>query len=314
MRCWSWPSVTQRFVPLPPGRHAGARKLINDGSSAEACVSPSTRPSQSSGSSRQWQIIAILAPTLVAGGCSAAGSAPAALAPRRPAAGSGIPAATSPPRPDAGRADFTVSGSVSVRPNPSQDTHARAPAAACQPQKFRRDEALGLAASAGFTSAGAPVSAALLAHFLAGTGTAMHFGARSQISREARATSAFQDLNRHIQAAALNQLRAGTLHARLTGSALPRIRFGPLNSSQDLYLGFRGTQGLDIRGTGTITNRRYTGRLTYVIHDSYGFPPQDQLLGVGTAMRYLQVDCGSPPTQGGARWFPDSITITVPFG
>jgi hypothetical protein len=30
-------------------------------------------------------------------------------------------------------------------------------------------------------------------------------------------------------------------------------------------------------------------------------------------MRYLQVNCGNPPTPGGARWFPDSITITVPF-
>jgi hypothetical protein len=98
----------------------------------------------------------------------------------------------------------------------------------------------------------------LLAHFLAGPGTAMHFGAGSQISREARASSAFQDLNRRIQAAALSQLRAGTAHVRLTGSALPTIRFSLLNSSQDLYLGFRGTQGLDIRGTGTMTDRRYT--------------------------------------------------------
>ena len=200
-----------------------------------------------------------------------------------------------------------------MRPGPSQDTHAQAPAAACQPQKFRRDEVLGQAASAGFTSAGAPVSAVLLTHFLAGTGTAMHFGAGSQISREARGSSAFQDLNRHVQAAALSQLRAGTSQVRLTGSALRTIRFGLLNSSQDLYLGFRSTQGLDIRGSGTITDRRYTGRLTYVIRDRYGFPPQDQLLGVGTAMRYLQVDCGNPPTRGGARWFPDSITVTVPF-
>ena len=191
-------------------------------------MSPSTRPGQPSGSSRQWQIIAILA--LVAGGCSAAGSAPAALAPRRTAAGSGMTAATSPPRPDAGRVDFTVSGSVPVRPSPSQDTHAQAPAAACQPEKFRRDEDRGQAAAAGFTSVGAPVSAVLLDHFLAGTGTAMHFGAGTQISREVRASSAFQDLNRHIQAAALSQLRAGTAQVRLTGSALRAIRFGLQNS------------------------------------------------------------------------------------
>ena len=141
-------------------------------------------------------------------------------------------------------------------------------------------------------------------HFLAGTGTEMRFGARSQISQEARTSRAFQDLNRHIQAAAASQLRTGQSRVRLTGPALRTIRFGLPGSSQDLYLGFRGTQGLDIDGTGTMTDVGYSGSLTYVIRDSYGFPPEDQLLGIGTAMRYLQVNCGNPPTRGGARWFP----------
>jgi hypothetical protein len=200
-----------------------------------------------------------------------------------------------------------------VPPGPSQDTHAQDPAAACQPGKLRRDDALGNATAAGFALARAPVSATLLAHFLAGTGTAMHFGAGSHIAREARASSAFQGLSRHIQAAVLSQLRAGRSHVQLTEPALRTIRFALPASSRDLYLGFRGTQGLDVRGTGTITGHMYTGRLTYVIHDSYGFPPRDQLLGFGPAMRYLQVNCGNPPTPGGAHWFPDSITITVPF-
>jgi hypothetical protein len=30
-------------------------------------------------------------------------------------------------------------------------------------------------------------------------------------------------------------------------------------------------------------------------------------------MRYLQTVCGAPQHSGGARWFPDSITVTVPF-
>jgi len=30
-------------------------------------------------------------------------------------------------------------------------------------------------------------------------------------------------------------------------------------------------------------------------------------------MRYLQTACGAPQHQGGARWFPDTITVTVPF-
>ena len=141
----------------------------------------------------------------------------------------------------------------------------------------------------------------------------MHFGAGSQISQEAQASSAFQSLNRDIQAAVRSQLKAGRSHVRLTGPALRTIRFAPPASSHDLYLGFRGTQGLDVRGTGTVTDRRYTGRLTYVIRDSYGFPPRDQLLGFGPAMRYLQVNCGNPPTPGGAHWFPDSIAVTVPF-
>jgi hypothetical protein len=200
-----------------------------------------------------------------------------------------------------------------VQPGPSQDTHAQDPATACRPEKFRRDENLGKVTAAGFAFAGAPVAATLLAHFLAGTGTAIHFGAGSQISREARASGAFQSLNRHIQAAVLRQLRAGRSHVRLAGPALRAIRFAPPASSHDLYLGFRGTQGLDVRGTGTITGHRYTGRLTYVIHDSYGFPPRDQLLGFGPAMRYLQADCGNPPTPGGAHWFPDSIAVSVPF-
>jgi hypothetical protein len=274
-------------------------------------VSPSMRPGRPTGGSCQWQIAAIVASALVAGGCAAAGSAPAAVVPRRPAAGSGTRPATKPPEP--ARPGFTVSGSVPVQPSPSQDTHAQDPAAVCRPQKFRRDEALGQATAVGFTFTGAPVSAVLLAHFLTGTGTAMHFGAGTLISREARASGAFHNLNRHIQAAVLSQLRAGTSQVRLTGSALRPIRFGLSTSSQDLYLGFRGTQGLDVRGTGTMTNRRYTGRLTYVIRDSYGFPPRDQLFGIGTAMRYLQADCGRPPAQGGAHWFPDSITVNVPF-
>jgi hypothetical protein len=276
-------------------------------------VNPSARPDQLSGRRCRWQVIAVVFSALVAGGCSAAGSAPAPPASRDPAAGPGTPAASNHPRRGPGSADFSISGAVPVQPGPSQDTHAHNPGTACQPGKFRRDQALGQATAAGFALAGAPVSATLLAHFLAGTGTAMHFGAGSQISREARVSSAFQGLNRHIQAAVLSQLRAGRSNVQLTGPELRTIRFALPASSQDLYLGFRGTQGLDVRGTGTMTDRGYTGSLTYVIRDSYGFPPRDQLLGFGPAMRYLQVNCGNPPTPGGARWFPDSIAVTMPF-
>jgi hypothetical protein len=276
-------------------------------------VSSPARPGQPSGRSCRWLIVVVASLAPVAGGCSAAGSAVLAHSPRHPAAGAGTPAAASHSRRVADSADFTVSGAIPVPPGPSQNTHAQDPAAACQPAKLRNDQALGKAAAVGFVLAGAPVSATLLAHFLEGKGTAMHFRAGSRIAREARASSAFHSLNRRIQAAVLSQLRTGRSHVQLTEPALHTISFAAHASARDLYLGFRGTQGLDVRGTGTSTGHRYTGRLTYVIRDSYGFPSRDKLLGFGPAMRYLQVNCGNPPARGGAHWFPDSITITVPF-
>src|SRR5690242_2864428 len=83
--------------------------------------------------------------------------------------------------------------------------------------------------------------------------------------------------------------------------------------SSDLYWGFRGTQGLTVTGRGARENGRYAGTLSYVIRDSYGFPVGDTLDGFGPPMRYLQTVCGAPRHAGGAHWFPDTITVTVPF-
>ena len=127
-----------------------------------------------------------------------------------------------------------------------------------------------------------------------------------------RASQVFRALNAAIQSGVLARLRAGQQHVQLAGSELTPPRFGSAGS-QDLYLSFRGTQGLTIRGAGTISHGRYAGHLTYVIRDSYGFSASDRLRGVGTAMRYLQTTCGHPPVSGGAHWFPDSVTVTVPF-
>ena len=66
-------------------------------------------------------------------------------------------------------------------------------------------------------------------------------------------------------------------------------------------------------GRGSRENVRYTGTLSYVIRDSYGFPASDTLHGFGAPMRYLQTACGAPQHPGGAHWFPDTITVTVPF-
>jgi len=71
--------------------------------------------------------------------------------------------------------------------------------------------------------------------------------------------------------------------------------------------------GLTVTGRGTREHGRYAGTLSYVIRDSYGFPVGDTLDGFGPPMRYLQTACGAPRHADGAHWFPDTITVTVPF-
>ena len=255
----------------------------------------------------RWALAAALAAVAAAGGCSGAagdGSGP----------GSRPPSAASPQaRDSAARPGFTVAGKFPVFRAPGQDTHAQDPSSRCDPATFQRNRAVGKAAVAGFAFTGAEASARLLAHFLEGTGTPVNFGADSAIARQARASSAFRTMNRSVQADVLHQLRAGRTRVQLDRTLLQPIRFGVPGSARDLYLGFRGTQGLEVRGSGQLARHQFTGRLTYVIRDVYGFPPSDQLLGTGPAMRYLQVNCGAPEHAGGAHWFPDSITVTVPF-
>jgi hypothetical protein len=163
----------------------------------------------------------------------------------------------------------------------------------------------------GFAAAGFLASADLLTHFLHGNGTEVDYRAGSPISQKAAASSAFRAVNKEVQRAILRQLKAGRTRVRLLGAQLPTVAFESRNS--DLYWGFRGTQGLTVTGSGSRTNRRYTGTLSYVIRDSYGFPASDTLHGFGAPMRYLQTACGAPQHPGGAHWFPDTITVIVPF-
>ena len=243
-------------------------------------------------------------------GCSAAspaaGSSPAAAV---PSAGSAPAGAV----PSAGAAvAFTVSGSRPVPPNGSQDTHAQTPSAGCDPARFAADEVVGVKVAEGFALAGFAASADLLTHFLHGTGTQVDYRAGSPISQMARSSSAFRAVNKRVQRAILRQLKAGKTRVRLSGAHLPTVAFESKDS--DLYWGFRGTQGLTVTGSGSRMNGRYTGTLSYVIRDSYGFPVSDTLRGFGAPMRYLQTACGGPQHLGGAHWFPDTITVTVPFG
>jgi hypothetical protein len=206
---------------------------------------------------------------------------------------------------------FTVAGDRPVLPGGSQDTHAQTPNARCDSRTFAADKALGARVASGFAFAGFPVSAHLLAHFLTGKGTGVHYRAGSPIARKARASEAFRALNADVQKTILSQLKAARTWVRLSAAQLPAVAFESTGS--DLYWGFRGTQGLTVTGHGTRENGRYAGTLSYVIRDSYGFPAEDTLDGFGPPMRYLQTVCGAPRHAGGAHWFADTITVTVPF-
>jgi hypothetical protein len=235
-----------------------------------------------------------------AAGSPAAKSSPAATVPSAGAAPSGGAAVA-----------FTVTGNHPVPPNGSQDTHAQTPNAVCDDARFAAAQAVGLNVANGFALARFGVSADLMSHFLKGTGTAVNYRAGSPISQQALSSSAFKAVNRKVQREILRQLRAGKTRVRLSGAQLPPVAFEDRTS--DLYWGFRGTQGLTVTGNGSRRNGRYTGTLSYVIRDSYGFPASDTLHGFGTPMRYLQTVCGAPQHPGGAHWFPDTITVTVPF-
>ncbi len=218
---------------------------------------------------------------------------------------------TSATEPTQAAAVFTVTGNNPVPVNGSQDTHAATPNAACDNTKFAADEALGTEVVDGFVLENFPTAANLLAHFLKGTGTEVDFGIGSAISKEAVVSSGFQTVNTDVQSEIALQLKARVTRVRLSAAQLPTVLFG--SKSSDLYWGFRGTQGLTVTGNGTRKNGRYVGTLTYVIRDSYGFPVDDTLDGFGPPMRYLQTACGAPQHPGGAHWFPDTITVSVPF-
>jgi hypothetical protein len=236
-------------------------------------------------------------------GCSAASSS---------SAGPPVSTAAHSAAPSAGAAvAFTVAGDRPVPPSGSQDTHAQTPSAACDSATFAADKALGARVAHGFALANLPASADLLTHFLNGKGTEVNYRAGSLISKKALASGAFRAVDNEVADAVLSQLRAGNRRVRLSAAQLPTVAFE--SGTSDLYWGFRGTQGLTVTGSGHREHGRYAGTLTYVIRDSYGFPAGDTLGGFGPPMRYLQTACGAPRHAGGARWFPDTITVTVPF-
>ncbi len=181
----------------------------------------------------------------------------------------------------------------------------------CDSAQLTADRNLGNDIADGFTAASFPAAAQLIRHFLAGAGTGVNYPAQSRIAKLAGASGEFRAVNGQVQAAIRHQLKAGGTRVELTAGQLPTVAFATTTS--DLYWAFRGTQGLTVSGSGSRKSGRYVGTLTYVIRDSYGFPAGDTLGGFGPPMRYLQTVCGAPQHAGGAHWFPDTITVTVPF-
>ena len=181
---------------------------------------------------------------------------------------------------------------------------------------------------------GAPDGAALMRHFLSGRGTPLTFGPTSRIAGLIARSASFQRLNRAVKAELNKQLAPfasgdrgeAPAHITLDRGFLLAVRpsFDSLARDPDLYLSFRGTQGLSIRGAGRAylpaqpdRTGHTSGRLTYTISDVYGFSsePQFRLFGhpVGPDLHYLQTTCGAPAHKDGAHWFRDAVIVTTRF-
>jgi hypothetical protein len=258
-------------------------------------------------------VAALGAVAALAAGCSAtpAPTGPVPIKTSAPARPSASPTRTARTSPTEAGSGFTVSGDNPVTANGSQDTAAAVPGSSCDSSRLKSDQSLGSGIAGGFALEGFPAASALLTHFLGGSGTEIDYRLGSTISDQARASAGFQAVNGIVQAEIAVELKNGAARVRLSAAQLPTVLFA--STATDLYWGFRGTQGLTVSGSGRRENGRYSGTLTYVIRDSYGFPADDTLNGFGPPMRYLQTVCGAPQHAGGARWFPDTITVQVPL-
>jgi hypothetical protein len=212
------------------------------------------------------------------------------------------------------RTTFSVTGQLAV-PGPNDEDQAEGSsslAKTCNPATFASDRERGSVIATSFQIGGLPTAATLLNHFLDGSGAPVDFAAGSAVASEAGRSVPFQQQNQRMQGYVENQLDDGVAAVDLDRGqdVLAPIGFTD-QSIPDLYWGFRGTQGLDVSGALAAIGGDYVGEVTYVIRDAYGFGRHDYLSGIGVEMRYLQTTCGAPFYPGGARWFPDSITVTV---
>jgi hypothetical protein len=160
----------------------------------------------------------------------------------------------------------------------------------------------------------APTGRGLFAHFLGGSGAAKDFPnsfSTSSVSGKVRASQEFKTLNAAVQAEIADKVRDGQTDFEVHDN-LRKVAFG-LFGSQDLYWAFRGTQGLDVEGSGHVEDSRLKGTITYIVRDIYGFGANLKFAHWGLEAHYLQTVCGAPHYPGGAHWFHDSVTVTVPL-
>ena len=161
----------------------------------------------------------------------------------------------------------------------------------------------------------APHGRELLRHFLDGFGSSIDYrddSSSGSVSGKVRRSAPFKALDEKVQREVLEKARKGQVNFTVASSTLQPPYFG-LSGDLDLYWSFRGTQGVDVSGSVQRDGSRFKGSITYVIRDSYGFRNDEGFFGADKAARYLQTTCGAPYFPGGARWFPDSVTVTVPF-
>ena len=147
---------------------------------------------------------------------------------------------------------------------------------------------------------------------MGGSGTPIDVPDNSVLAFEVKQSSSFKNADQQFEQYAKQQLGLGQQSDIDISNGLHLIHFNQ-SLIPDLRLGFGGTQGLDVRGSGYQENGRYVGTITYTIRDVYGFYAKDKFLGVGPKMHYLQGVCGAPDYKGGAHYYKDSVTVTVPF-
>jgi hypothetical protein len=214
---------------------------------------------------------------------------------------------------------WTVSGGIPFPHKTSRDsdqaTGSPALAKTCSAFTNARYRGFALAAIAFLSGARDPYAADALHQWLNGRTSPLEFRADSAIAKEAKVFHTFTELNAAIKQELKRRLDAGdrtvVVHPRQT------VDFTTAPKLSELYVLFRGTQGLDISGEGTITGGRYQGKLTYVIRDTFGFSNKDLFSvpggkDIGRDLHYLQTVCGGPYHPGGAHWYPDSVTVEVP--